>query len=76
MTNKRLKYKFLIYLRSIGFLCKKRIETSKRIRVAKTVYPDGEIVTHPPRLSEVPKNKHSFESELHVYHEVRKDLKK
>lgn len=76
MTSKRLKYRFLSYLRSIGVLCKKQVQTSKRIRISKTVYPDGSIVNHPPRLAEVPMNKNSFESELHVYHEIRKNLKK
>jgi len=74
MTTKRLKYKFLSYLRSINMLCKKHVPTSKYIKVSKTVYPDGSVVSHPPRLTEVPKNKNSFESELHVYYEVRKDL--
>jgi hypothetical protein len=75
MTKKRLKYKFLSYLRSINMLCKKPIEPSKRIRVSKTVYPDGEIVEH-GRIEKVPDNTHSFESELHVWREIHKETVK
>jgi hypothetical protein len=75
MTKKRLKYRFLSYLRSINMLCKKPIEPSKRIRVSKTVYPDGEIVEH-SKIKQVPINKHSFESELHVWREIHKETVK
>jgi hypothetical protein len=71
MTKKRLKYRFLSYLRSINMLCKKPIEPSKRIRVSKTIYPDGEVVEH-GKIEKVPENKHSFESELHVWKEIHK----
>ena len=56
-------------------LCKKPIEPSKRIRVSKTVYPDGEIVEH-GRIEKVPDNTHSFESELHVWREIHKETVK
>jgi hypothetical protein len=75
MTHKRLKYKFLSYLRSINMLCKKHVEVSKRIRVSKTVYPDGEVVKH-GKIEKLPENKHSFESELHVWREIHKETVK
>ena len=75
MTTKRLKYKFLSYLRSINLLCKKHVETTKRVRVSKTVYPNGEIVEH-GKIEKVPENKHSFESELHVWREIHKETVK
>jgi len=75
MTNKRLKSKFKLFLRKTGMLCKKPIQTSKRIRVSKTVYPDGDIVEH-DKIEKVPENKHSFESELHVWKEIHKETVK
>jgi hypothetical protein len=36
-------------------LCKKPIEPSKRIRVSKTIYPDGEVVEH-GKIEKVPEN--------------------
>jgi hypothetical protein len=75
MTKKRLKYRILSYLRSINMLCKKPKESPKRIRVSKTVYPDGEIVEH-GKIEKLPENKHSFESELHVWREIHKETVK
>jgi hypothetical protein len=75
MTNKRLKSKFKLFLRKIGMLCKKPVEPSKRVRVSKTVYPNGEIVEH-GKIEKVPENKHSFESELHVWREIHKETVK
>ena len=75
MTNKRLKSKFKLFLRRAGMICKKPVETSKRIRVSKTVYPNGETVEH-GRIEKVPENKHSFESELHVWREIHRETVK
>jgi hypothetical protein len=75
MTNKRLKSKFKLFLRKIGMLCKKPVEIPKRIRVSKTVYPNGETVEH-GRIEKVPENKHSFESELHVWREIHRETVK
>ena len=52
-------------------LCKKPKESPKRIRVSKTIYPDGEVVEH-GKIEKLPENKHSFESELHVWEEIHK----
>ena len=75
MTNKRLKSKFKLFLRKAGMICKKPVETSKRIRVSKTVYPNGEIIEH-GKIEKVPENKHSFESELHVWREIHRETVK
>ena len=75
MTNKRLKSKFKLFLRKAGMICKKPVETSKRIRVSKTVYPNGETVEH-GKIEKVPENKHSFESELHVWREIHRETVK
>ena len=69
--KKRLKAKFKSTLRKMGMLCKKKTEPSKRIRVSKTVYPNGQTVDH-DRITKVPENKYSFESELHVWKEIHK----
>jgi hypothetical protein len=75
MTNKRLQSRFKLFLRKTGMLCKKPIEPSKRVRVSKTVYPNGEIVEH-GKIEKLPENKHSFESELHVWKEIHKETVK
>jgi hypothetical protein len=72
MKNKRFKSKFKLLLRKVGMLCKKPTEPSKRIRISHTVYPDGKIVKH-YRITEVPINENSFESELHVWKEIHKN---
>jgi hypothetical protein len=73
--KKKVKSKLKLFLRSLGMLCKKPTEPSKRIRVSKTVYHDGTIVEH-DRITQVPENKHSFDSELHVFNEIKKSVKK
>ena len=73
--RKKTKTKFKLFLRSLGILCKKPTEPSKRIRVSKTVYHDGTVVEH-DRITKVPENKDSFASELHVYNEIKKSINK
>jgi hypothetical protein len=73
--KKKVKSKLKLFLRRMGMLCRKPIEPSKRIRVSKTVYHDGTTIKH-DRITEVPINKNSFESELHVYNEIKKSVKK
>jgi len=43
---KRLKNKFLIWLRKKGMLCKKPVYKKPVIKIGSTVYPDGK-----PRMS-------------------------
>jgi hypothetical protein len=70
--NHRLKFKFKLFLRRIGLLCKKSLPEKRRIRVTKTIMPDGNVIQHPSHLERVPENKNSFESAVHVYHELKK----
>ena len=76
INSTKSKIKFLSFLRRYGMLCKKYIKTTNRIRISKTVFPDGEETIHPSYLTKTPENTHSFESELHVYHELRKSILK
>jgi hypothetical protein len=75
MSRKRVKSKFKLLLRKMGMLCKKPVNLPKRIRISKTVFPNGRIVKH-DKITEVPENKHSFESELHVWKEIHKETVK
>ena len=75
MTIKRkLRTRLLKALRRVGWLCKKNTAPKHRIRISKTVYHDGTIEEH-GIITEAPINKNSFESELHVYHELKKSFK-
>jgi hypothetical protein len=69
--KKRLKAKFKSTLRKMGMLCKKPQPLSKRIRISKTVLPDGKVMEH-HNITQVPMNPNSFESELHVWKEIHK----
>ena len=74
MTIKRqLKTQLLKALRRIGCLCKKTTTPKHRIRISKTVFPDGTVVEH-GIITKVPNNPNSFESELHVYNELKKSF--
>jgi hypothetical protein len=70
--RKRVKAKVKSSLRKMGLLCKKPVEVRKRIRVSKTVLPDGSIMEH-KNITEVPMNPNSFESELHVWREIHRE---
>jgi hypothetical protein len=65
------KIKFLSFLRRYGMLCKKYIKPSNRIKISKTVFPNGDEMIHDRNVKEPPQNPHSFESELHVYNELK-----
>lgn len=74
--KKKVKSKFKLFLRSIGMLCKKPTEPSKRIRIKKTINPDGTTIQH-DRLTEQPLFEgNTFESELHIYNEIKNSVKK
>jgi len=68
--KKRIKSKFLLSLRKVGMLCKQPIETTKYIKVSKTIYPDGSEEKH-YRITSVPENKHDFESQVHIFNEIK-----
>lgn len=72
---KRTKSKFKLLLRRMGMLCRKAKPQSHRIRISKTINPDGSITTH-DRLTEPPLFIGStFETELHIWREIHKDVK-
>jgi hypothetical protein len=72
MKRKRnLNTFFLRMLRKAGMLCKKTQPSSPRIRISKTINPDGSETKH-EYITSVPENKDSFAAELHVYHEIKK----
>ena len=75
MTIKRqLRTRLLKALRRVGLLCKKTATPKHRIRISKTVFPDGTAEEH-GIITKAPENNHSFESELHVYNELQKSFK-
>ena len=74
MTIKRqLRTRLLKALRRIGLLCAKTATPKHRIRISKTVFPDGTVEEH-GIITKVPNNPNSFESELHVYNELKKSF--
>ena len=76
MTFKtKTKARFQSFLRRLGLLCKKSIEPTKRIRISRTINPDGSTTQH-ERLIEQPLFEgNTFESELHIYNEIKKTVK-
>jgi hypothetical protein len=74
--RKKTKTKFKSFLRRLGLLCKKPSEPSKRIRISQTINPDGSTTKH-GKLTEQPLFEgNTFESELHIYNEIKKSVKK
>jgi len=71
--TKQLRTKLLKTLRRVGLLCKKTTTPKHRIRISKTVFPDGTVDEH-GIITKVPNNPNSFESELHVYNELKKSF--
>jgi hypothetical protein len=72
MKRKRNLNTFVLrMLRKAGMLCKKTDHISPRIRISKTIHPDGSETQH-GYITSVPENKDSFAAELHVYHEIKK----
>ena len=73
MTFKtKTKNQFKLFLRSLGFLCKKPTKTTRRLRVAKTLNPDGTITEYDSPIFEMPENSYGIESEVHVFLEEKK----
>jgi hypothetical protein len=72
----KTKARFKSFLRRLGLLCKKPTEPTKRIRISKTINPDGSTTQH-DRLTEQPLYEgNTFESELHIYNEIKKTVRK
>lgn len=72
---KKTKTKIKLALRKLGFLCKKQQPPKKGVRISKTIMPDGSEIHHGGFVEEAPINNQSFESELHVYHEIKDSVK-
>jgi hypothetical protein len=73
---KKVKSKFKLTLRRLGMLCKRPQEQTRRIRISKTLNPDGTITNH-HRLTEQPISQgNTFETELHIWKEIHKTVKK
>ena len=74
--RKKAKTRFKSFLRRLGLLCKKPTTPSKRIRISKTINPDGTTTQH-EKLDKQPLYEgNTFESELHIYNEIKKTVKK
>jgi hypothetical protein len=74
--RKKTKAKFKSFLRRLGLLCKKPSQSSKRVRVSKTIWPNGTVTNH-ERLDKQPLFEgNTFETELHIWNELHKDVKK
>jgi hypothetical protein len=74
--RKKTKTRFKSFLRRMGLLCKKPIEPSKRIRISKTLWPDGTVTDH-ERLDKQPLFEgNTFETELHLWKEIHQTPKK
>jgi len=73
--KKKIKSKFLLALRRAGLLCKQPIEKTRYIKVSKTIYPDGSEVSH-HRITSVPENQFAFESQLHIFNEIKSSISK
>ncbi len=73
MTFKtKTKNRIKIFLRRLGFLCKKPTKITRRLRVAKTLNPDGTITEYDSPIFQMPENAYGIESEIHVYLEEKK----
>ena len=74
--RKKIKSRFKLALRRFGMLCKRKKSPSKRIRITKTLWPDGTVTKH-DRITEQPLNEsNTFETELHIWKEIHKDVNK
>jgi hypothetical protein len=74
--RKKVKSKFKLFLRSLGMICKKPTEPTKRVRISKTINPDGSVIQHERLTSQPLYEGNTFESELHIYNEIKKTVKK
>jgi hypothetical protein len=73
--KKKIKSRFKLMLRRLGMLCKHPNEPKNRIRISKTLNPDGTTTVH-DRITEQPlHNGDTFQTELHIWKEIHKDVK-
>ena len=74
--RKRIKSRFKLTLRRFGMLCRKSKPKTKRIRIAKTINPDGTITEHEKLEQQPIFEGNTFETELHIWKEIHKDTTK
>jgi hypothetical protein len=74
--KKKVKTRFKSFLRRLGLLCKKPTTPSKRIRISKTINPDGTTTQHEKLDKQPLYTGNTFESELHIYNEIKNTVKK
>jgi hypothetical protein len=55
-------------------LCKKAQPPRKGVRISRTIMPDGQVIEHNGFVEKAPLNDQSFESELHIFHEIKKTI--
>jgi hypothetical protein len=72
----KTKARFKSFLRRLGLLCKKPTEPTKRIRISKTINPDGSTTQHDCLTEQPLYEGNTFESELHIYNEIKKTVRK
>ena len=61
MTFKiKTKTQFKLFLRRLGFLCRKPTKVTRRLRVAKTLNPDGTITEYDSPIFQMPENAYGF----------------
>ena len=73
--RKKIKSRFKLMLRKLGMLCKHNSKPKHRIRISKTLNPDGTTTVH-DRITEQPLNEgDTFQTELHIWKEIHKDVK-
>lgn len=71
---KKVKSKFKLMLRRLGMLCKRPQEQTRRIRISKTLNPDGTVTYH-HRLTEQPMAEDTMETRLHIHQEIKNSVK-
>jgi len=73
MTFKtKAKTRLKLFLRRLGFLCKKPTKITRSLKISHTINTDGTITKYDSPIFKLPENTYSFESELHVYLEEKK----
>jgi hypothetical protein len=73
--RKKIKSRFKLMLRRLGMICKKPQEPARRIRISKTLNPDGTVTYH-HRLSEQPLTEDNIETRLHIHTQIKNLVKK
>ena len=77
MKRKRnLKTSLLLLLRRFGMLCKTPMPPKKGLRISKSLMPDGTVIMHDSLVDQAPQNPNDLDSQVHVFHEVKKLHKK